>query len=59
MKRFLSVFLIFAILCSLVIPASAANPTVSVSSSKTAVDTGDTVTISVKLSSGSNLGAIT
>lgn len=58
MKRFLSVFLILAIFCSFVIPANAATPTVSVSPSKTAVDTGDTVTITVKLSSGSNLGAI-
>lgn len=58
MKRFLSVFLILAMLCSFVISANAANPAVSVSSSKTAVDTGDTVTITVKLSSGSNLGAI-
>lgn len=58
MKRFLSVFLILAIFCSFVIPVNAASPTVSVSSSKTAVDTGDTVTITVKLSSGSNLGAI-
>lgn len=58
MKRFLSVFLILAILCSFVIPVNAANPTVSVSPSKTAVNPGDTVTITVKLSSGSNLGAI-
>lgn len=58
MKRFLSVFLILALLCSFVISANAANPAVSVSSSKTAVDTGDTVTITVKLSSCSNLGAI-
>lgn len=58
MKRILSVFLILAVLCSLVIPVSAANPTVSVSPSKTAVDAGDTVTISVKLSAKSNLGAI-
>lgn len=58
MKRFLSVFLILAVFCSLVIPVNAATPTVSVSPSKTAVDTGDTVTITVKLLSGSNLGAI-
>ncbi len=58
MKRFLSLFLILAILCSLVIPVSATSPTVSVSSSKSAVNIGDTVTISVKLASGSNLGAI-
>lgn len=58
MKRFLSVFLMLAIFCSFVIPVNAANPTVSVSPSKTAVDTGDTVTITVKLLSGSNLGAI-
>lgn len=58
MKRFLSVFLILAIFCSLVIPVNAATPTVSVSPSKTAVDAGTTVTITVKLLSGSNLGAI-
>lgn len=58
MKKLLSVFLILAVLCSLAIPVNAANPTVSVSPSKTAVNTGDIVTITVKLSSGSNLGAI-
>lgn len=58
MKRFLSIFLIIAVVCSFVIPVNAASPAVSVSSSKTAVNTGDTVTISVKLASGSNLGAI-
>ncbi len=58
MKKFLSVFMIIAVLCSFAVPVSAANPAVSVSSSKSAVDTGDTVTISVKLSSGSSLGAI-
>lgn len=58
MKRFLSIFLILAIFCSLVIPVNASNPAVSVSSSKTAVNTGDTVTITVKLSSSSSLGAI-
>lgn len=58
MKRFLSVFLILAIFCSLVIPVNAANPTVTVASSKTAVNTGDTVTITVNLSSGSNLNGI-
>lgn len=58
MKRFLSIFLIFAVLCSLVIPVSAANTTVSVSPSKTAVNPGDVITVSVKISSGSNLGAI-
>lgn len=58
MKRFLSVFLILVIFCSLVFPVNAASPAVSVSSSKTAVDKGDTVTISVNLASGSSLGAI-
>lgn len=58
MKRFLSLFLVFAVLCSCMISASAANPAVSVSSSQSAVNTGDTVTVSVKLASGSNLGAI-
>ena len=58
MKRFLSIFLIIAVVCSFAIPVNAASPAVSVSSSKTAVNTGDTVTISVKLASGSNLGAI-
>ena len=58
MKRFLSVFLILAIFCSFVIPANAASPAVSVSSSKTAVNPGDTVTITVKLAAGSNLNGI-
>lgn len=58
MKRFLSVFLILVIFCSLVIPVNAASPAVSVSSSKTAVDKGDTVTISVNIASGSNLYGI-
>ncbi len=58
MKRFLSLFLVFAVLCSCMISANAANPAVSVSSSQSAVNTGDTVTVSVKLASGSNLGAI-
>ena len=58
MKRFLSIFLIIAVVCSFVIPVNASSPAVSVSSSKTAVNIGDTVTISVKLASGSNLGAI-
>lgn len=58
MKRFLSLFLVFVLLCSCIISANAANPAVSVSSSKSAVNTGDTVTVSVKLGSGSNLGAI-
>ncbi len=58
MKKFLSVFLIIAVLCSFAVPVSAANPAVSVSSSKSEVNQGDTITISVKLSSNSNLGAI-
>ena len=58
MKKFLSLFLVFTMLCACAISASAASPTVSVSPSKTAVNTGDTVTISVKISSNSNLGAI-
>lgn len=58
MKKFLSVFMIIAVLCSFAVPVSAANPVVSVSSSKSAVNQGDTITISVKLSSNSSLGAI-
>ncbi len=58
MKRLLSIFLVLALLCSCAIVSSAASPAVSVSSSKTAVDKGDTVTISVKLASGSNLNGI-
>ncbi len=58
MKRFLSLFLVLAVLCTCIISVNAASPAVSVSSSKSAVNTGDTVTISVKLSANSNLGAI-
>ncbi len=58
MKRFLRVFLVLAVLFSCAVSVNAANPAVSVASSKTAVNTGDTVTISVKLASNSNLGAI-
>lgn len=58
MKRILSLFLVLAVLCTCMISVSAANPAVSVSSSKSAVNTGDTITVSVKLASGSNLGAI-
>lgn len=58
MKKLLSIFLVLALLCSCVIVSNASNPAVSISSSKTAVDKGDTVTISVKLASGSNLNGI-
>lgn len=58
MKRFISVFLIIAIFCSFAIPVNAASPTVSISASKTAVNIGDTVTVSVKLSANSNLGGL-
>lgn len=58
MKRLLSLFLVLVMLCTCVIMSGAASPAVSVSSNKTAVNIGDTVTVSVKLSSGSALGAI-
>lgn len=58
MKRFLNIILIFAFLCLFAITVNAASPAVSVSPSKSAVNQGDTITISVKLSANSNLGAI-
>lgn len=58
MKKLLSIFLVLALLCSCAIVSSAANPAISVSSSKTAVDKDDTVTVSVNIASGSNLYGI-
>ena len=58
MKKFFSLFLILALLCSCVVVSNAATPSVSVSSNKTAIDKGDTVTISVNIASGSNLYGI-
>lgn len=58
MKRLLSIILTLVMLCTCFVTVGASNPAVSISSSKTAVDKGDTVTISVKLASGSNLNGI-
>lgn len=59
MKKLLSCLFAVAILVINVIPCFAANPTLSISSNDYTVGIGDEITVSVSLSSGSNLGTLT